>query len=131
MSRNRRTRRNDVVWVICSDARHRGEPGFDRDGHHLVGTLGLGDNGQLTWRGPRAEPGDMISTSGITLSWDGIAPELPRKQRRRDDGTPVWRFRCTCGRSPERSEPELAGIIRRHMETLPGRRVEVDIVRLG
>lgn len=134
MSRSR-GRRADVIWFICTDSRHRGEPAYDRDGHRVVGTLGISrggeSDGRLTWRGPRAESPDTVSTSGITLSWAGIAPPLPLKQRRRDDGTPVWRFRCTCGRNSERSEPDLAAIVQRHAEMLPGRRAEIDIVRLG
>jgi hypothetical protein len=121
--------------VVCTDSYHRDEPDYARLGHHHVGTLRLVQGnedgpGHLAWTGPRADPRDTISTSGITLSWPGIAPALPQKPRHRDDGTAVWRFTCRCGRDVQRSEPDLAALIIRYAEAFPGRRPEVDVARL-
>jgi hypothetical protein len=121
------------IPVACSDPSHHDEPGYADCGYHLVGTIRMARNadgpGRLTWSGPRAEPRGTVQTSGVTLSWPGIAPRLPVRNFRRDDGTAIWWFECMCGRSPKRSEPELTEIIGRlHVAGLP---VVVDLVRLG
>lgn len=132
MARNHRT--PGVIRFTCTDRYHHDEPGYADRGHHHYGTLRPvcqdGALAGLAWSGPRPEPRDSIATSGLTLAWPGIAPALPVKARRRDDGTAVWRFRCSCGRNPERSEADLARIVSAYAAAFPGRRVEIDIVRL-
>jgi hypothetical protein len=130
----RNHRKPGVIRFICTDAYHHDEPGYADRGHHHYGTLRPvypdGVLAGVAWSGPRAEPRDSVATSGIMLAWPGVAPPLPQKSRRRDDGTAVWRFRCSCGRNPEPPEAELAAIAARHAEAFPGRRIEIDIVRL-
>lgn len=122
------------VLVVCSDGYHQDDPDYGRYGRRLVGTIsiraGAGGTPGLHWSGPRAESRDTARTSGIRLSWPGIAPLLPVKQFRRPDGAQVWRFACTCGRNPEVPEAELLAIIRRHMEEKPGERVVIPLARL-
>jgi hypothetical protein len=122
------------VLVVCTDLHHHDEPAYARYGHHLVGGISISTGpdgtGRLHWRGPRPESRDTARTSGILLSWPGIAPALPVKQFRRPDGEQVWRFGCTCGRNPEMPEPELAAIVRRHMEQKPGERLVIPLARL-
>lgn len=83
---------------------------------------------RLTWSGPRAEPRDSVQTSGVTMSWPGIAPRLPVKNFRRNDGITVWFFACTCGREPKCAEPRLIAIIKDLHHA--GQRVVIDVVRL-
>jgi hypothetical protein len=132
VSRKRSGRRADIVWVICSDPRH--EPAYLRHGHHVVGTIGTerdGDGpGRLKWRGHLPASTDVVSTSGVTMNWPGIAPQLPVRERRRDDAESVWWLACICGRSPKVPESYLAEIIRRHAELRPGQPVEIDVVVL-
>ncbi|HEY3879033.1 MAG TPA: hypothetical protein VGM12_10590, partial [Trebonia sp.] len=66
-----------------------------------------------------------------TLHWDGTGPEAPVKTRRRDDGQWVLRFRCRCGRDVQRAESRLVEIVQCFSAAFPGRRAEIDIVRLG
>jgi hypothetical protein len=131
---SRNHRKPGVVRFICTDAYHHDEPGYADRRHHHYGTLRpvYQDDvlTELAWNGPRAEPRDSIATSGVMLAWPGIAPALPVKARRRNDGTAVWRFRCSCGRNPERSEAAIAGIVSAYAAAFPGRRVEIDITRL-
>lgn len=124
-----------VALVLCTDAFHNDERGFAEHGHHIVGKLYLvrdanGRPVRLEWTGPRAETRNTVRTSGITLSLPGIAPDLPVKARHRGDGGAVWRFRCSCGRDPQPSEADLAGIAARWVAVFPGRPIELDLVRL-
>jgi hypothetical protein len=59
-------------------------------------------------------------------------PQSPAKDYRLagDARYLIFRFRCACGRDPQRPENELLELAARHRAELPGQRVEIDIVRL-
>lgn len=134
MSRNR-AKPGDIRF-ICVDSYHHDSKEWAAYGCHLVGTLRKklreDGSGYLDWRGHPAESRDRIATSGITLTWAGIAPApaLPVKGRRRDDGERTWRFRCTCGEDRQKAESDLAEIITSYARTLPGTPVKIPIQRL-
>jgi hypothetical protein len=115
-----RNRRNpSVVWVTCTDPRHKGTRDWQQRSYHLVAKLQFAERSENS-RGPR-----------ITLHWDGDSSDPPVKNRRHDDGEWVFRFRCTCGRDVQRAESALVDIAQRYSAVFPGRRVEIDLVRLG
>jgi hypothetical protein len=132
MGRNR-SKPGDIQFV-CVDVHHHDGKEWAAYGCHLVGTLRLkrrqGGTGYLDWTGHLAESRDRIATSGITLTIPGIAPDLPVKGRRRDDGEQVWRFRCSCALDKQRAESELAQIIASYSKAFPGMPVKIDIARL-
>ena len=117
MSRNRRS--PGVVRITCTDPSHEGTRGWQRYGCRHVTTLYLAERAGNS-EGPR-----------VTLHWDAESPDAPVKDRRRDDGQWVLRFRCRCGRDVQRAESDLVGIVQRYAAAFPGRRVEIDLVRLG
>lgn len=117
-----------AIRFVCSDPHHIDEPGARRPYGTLRPVWRDGEVTGLAWSGPNPEPTDQVSTSGISLAWPGLKSALPQKSRRRDDGSAVWRFRCTCGRDPQAPEPELARIVR-DLHAVFGH-VEIDLVRL-
>ena len=124
MSRNHR--KPGVIRVICTDAFHHGEPGYAELGYYHLGTLrlaqrkGFADAG-FRWHGPR-EAVERLETrdQAVSMSARG-APltrlPLPVKLWRTEDDKFVWRFRCTCGRDPQRSDADLAAIVTRYQIT--------------
>ena len=42
----------------------------------------------------------------------------------------IFRFQCVCGRDSQRPENDLLEIAARYRDAFPGRRIEIDIVRL-
>jgi len=117
MSRNRGNAA--AVRIVCSDSRHKGTREWEQHGYRNVTTLQLAERAGNS-EGPR-----------VTLHWDGDSPDAPAKDRRRDDGQWVLRFRCRCGRDVQRAESDLVDIVQRYAAAFPGRRVEIDLVRLG
>lgn len=110
MSRNHR--KPGVVRFICTDARHRDSDEYRKLGHHHVYTLLL------------AEKAD----GSLALFWEGV--DGPVKDRLRGNGEWVLRFRCACGRDPQRGETDILEIVARYQAAFPGQRPEIDITRL-
>jgi hypothetical protein len=108
-----------AVRIVCRDPRHKGTREWERRGYRQVTMLQLAERSENS-EGPR-----------VTLHWDAESPNSPVKDRRRDDGQWVLRFKCRCGRDVQRAELDLVGIVQRYAAAFPGRRVEIDLVRLG
>jgi hypothetical protein len=117
MSRNRGNA--GAVRIVCRDPRHKDTREWEQHGYRHVTTLQLAERAGNS-EGPR-----------VTLHWDSESPNAPTKDRRRDDGQWVLRFRCRCGRDVQRAESDLVDIAQRYAAAFPGRRVELDLVRLG
>ena len=112
-------RRRGAIWITCSDPSHKGTRKWERRGYRHLTTLLLAE---------RAHGGDGPR---MTLAWDASRPDAPVKDRRRGDGQWVLRFRCRCSRDVQRAEADLVEVVQRYAAAFPGRRVEIDIVRLG
>lgn len=125
MSRNRR--RPGVIRITCTDPFHRDEPGFAEQGHRHVGTLRPVQGG-YAWHARPGMPADPAPAGGNSVDWGRQLG--PLKNYRAGDMTEVWRIRCTCGRDVQRGIPEIAAIAARLMAARPGRRAEIDLVRL-
>ena len=111
-------RRPGVVRITCTDPLHEGTRQWQKNGYRHVSTLYM------------AERADNSDGPRVTL-YGGDGPDALMKDRRRSDGQWVFRFRCTCGRDVQRAEADLVDIVQRYTAAFPGRRVAIDLVRLG
>jgi hypothetical protein len=118
MSRNRRNA--GAIRIVCRDPKHKGTRDWEQYGYRHVTKLQLAERAENS-DGPR-----------VTLFWDDNRPDVPvMKDQRRDDGQWVIKIRCSCGRDVQRAESDLVDIAQRYAAAFPGRRVEIDLVRLG
>jgi hypothetical protein len=109
-----------AVRIVCRDPRHKGTREWEQHGYRHVATLQLAERAENS-EGPR-----------VTLFSDDNRPDAPAmKDLRRDDGQWVFKFLCSCGRDVQRAESHLVDIAQRYAAAFPGRRVEIDLVRLG
>jgi hypothetical protein len=133
-------RRHDpgVVRITCTDRCHEGTGEWARYGHYWL--LNLREI-QARDRIRLIVPGAMQRTRVVqTTTPDGSVVLFERPE---DPYTPIkqfrlaglglylfFEFRCPCGRNPKPREDVLLGIAARHRQELPGKRVEIDLVRL-
>lgn len=133
-------RRHDpgVVRITCSDSFHEGTAQWARYSHYWLLNLRevLGSD-----RPRLIVPGAMQRTRVVqTTTPDGSVVVFEREE---DPYTPIKRYRlaapemylffaftCPCGRNPKPREDVLLRIAARHRQELPGRRVEINLVRL-
>lgn len=137
MSRNRH--QAGVVRVVCADSYHRDSDDWARYGHHHLLNLRQvegRDRTRLIVPGARQRTRLVETTTpdgALVLFEREEDPRSPVKDYRLvdDERFLIFRFRCQCGRDVQRREDELLSIAARFREAFPGRRVEIDLVRLG
>lgn len=137
MSRNHR--RRGVVRIICTDPFHKDSEDWVRYGHHWLLNLRQvegRDRARLIVPGARQRIRTVQVTTpdgSIVLFEHDVDPQSPVKDYRLvgPERYLIFRFRCPCGRDPQPLESDLLEIAARYREELPGRRVEIDIARLG
>lgn len=135
MTRNRRS--PDIVRIICTNSFHRDSDAWTRYGHHWLLNLRQVEGRD---RARLIVPGQKQRTRVVqTTAPDGTViferledPQSPVKPWRLagPERYLFFRFSCPCGRNPQAREDELLEIAARHRRELPGRRVEIDLVRL-
>jgi hypothetical protein len=136
MSRNHRS--PEIVRITCTDIFHGDSAEWARYGHHWLLNLRLlegKDRLRLTVPGSqqRMRTVQVTTPDGSLVLFERRAdPQSPIKDYRLsgDARYLIFRLQCSCGRDPQRPENELLDLAARHREELPGRRVEIDIVRL-
>jgi hypothetical protein len=136
---SRTHRHPDVVRVVCTDSYHRDSEAWARHGHHWLLNLRQiegPDRPRLIVPGARQRTRmvQVTTPDGSLVLFERRAdPQLPVKDFRLvgDARYLIFRFQCECGRDPQRPESDLLEIAARHRGELPGRRVEIDLVRLG
>jgi hypothetical protein len=132
-------RRPGVVRIVCTDTFHRDTEEWARYGHHHLLNL---RQVEVHGRARLIVPGAKQRTRTVQVTTpDGSLvlfeqeedPKSPIKPYRLvgDERHFIFQFQCSCGRYPQRREDELLGIAARFREAFPGRRVEIDLVRLG
>jgi hypothetical protein len=120
---------------VCDDSFHHHEDGYAERGYHLVGELVLvpnpGADGKyhLEWTGHNPERGP-VRVSGMAVPANRPSGFPPVKSWRRNDGVPVWRFRCSCGDDRQRREPDLTTIIAQWQQEFPGTPCQMLMSRL-
>jgi hypothetical protein len=136
MSRNRRS--TDIVRITCTDSFHEDSDAWATyQHHHLLNLREIQgrDRTRLIVPGARQRTRLVQTTTpdgALVLFEREEDPQSPVKDYRLvdDERFLIFRFRCQCGRDVQRREDELLGIAARCREAFPGRRVEIDLVRL-
>ena len=136
MTRNRRS--PDIVRIICTDLFHSDGDQWAAHGHYWLLNLRQvegRDRVRLVAPGVRQRTRTVQVTTvdgSIVLFEHRVDPKSPVKDYRLvgDGRYLIFRFRGSCGRDVQKLENELLGLAARHRDALPGRRVEIDLVRL-
>jgi hypothetical protein len=137
MGRNHR--HPGIVRITCTDPYHRDSDEWARHGHHWLLNLRQIEGRDRT---RLIVPGERQRTRLVeTTTPDGT---LVLFEREEDPQSPVKDYRlvgperyliftffCQCGRNPQPREDKLLEVAAGYRAVFPGRRVEIDLMRLG